>query len=536
MVIGKEKIKFPERAVKWLINPMIYGADNFGMKRIAFAMIFLLISVWIFAGEITLSYSGRGVYSLVERTNLRRYENGKYIGLTSREVRSCIAPADAYDDSRKEFAWFDGNFYVTQDTVRNKKTVNQGIHDSISSIFYIGSDGRMTMFEDNGFPSFRSFPAYTSSEIKIGESWKCQGERAVDPLNKGIYTRMPIIVQYTLTGEEVYKGQEVYRIKAMWQTNYGMSYKDYKGDGDLKKAVGGHKADIIVLKSSGQPFMILDTVDETFIYADGKQVNFKGTISMFTEFPAATDRDKLIPALTEIAGKSKGTKRKSKSLGGGSTGSITTVERASSVEEKVDEKVDETEVSKENQKSNGKDDSKNNKAGKGRKEESPNGDGAENKKEKDSISLNSGKTGNLTVDTFDGGVAVQMEAAKNDMLFEDTDSGLRLRIQNINFQPDSAEFVLGTEGSRFDDIARVLKLAPKSKFLIEGHTASVGKPAGEQLLSEQRARKIANELVNRGLPADSFICRGWGGKKPLMPNDTNAGRALNRRVEITILE
>ena len=81
-----------------------------------------------------------------------------------------------------------------------------------------------------------------------------------------------------------------------------------------------------------------------------------------------------------------------------------------------------------------------------------------------------------------------------------------------------------------------MSLAPESKFLIEGHTASVGKPEGEQKLSVARAKRIAQELSARGITGDRFICRGWGGNKPIANNDSDAGRAQNRRVEITILE
>ncbi|MBQ9908587.1 MAG: OmpA family protein, partial [Treponema sp.] len=124
---------------------------------------------------------------------------------------------------------------------------------------------------------------------------------------------------------------------------------------------------------------------------------------------------------------------------------------------------------------------------------------------------------------------------KNNMVFEETPAGIRLSVRDIKFKADSAD-VLPGEKSRLDEIAEVLKLAPNSQFLIEGHTAAVGKPAGEQKLSEERAKNIAAELSKRGIPAANFICKGHGGNKPIASNSTNEGRAQNRRVEITILE
>ena len=126
-------------------------------------------------------------------------------------------------------------------------------------------------------------------------------------------------------------------------------------------------------------------------------------------------------------------------------------------------------------------------------------------------------------------------APKNNMVFEETPAGLRLSVRDIKFKADSDE-ILPSEKSRLDEIAEVLKLAPNSQFLIEGHSAAVGNPGGEQKISELRAKKIAQELSARGIAAGKFICKGHGGNKPIAGNETAEGRAQNRRVEITILE
>ena len=430
------------------------------MKKSALIIgVFSFFQAFVFS-QTKLTYSGDSSYKMVERTNLRRYVNGKYSGLTSREVRSFISRSDAPEGIRssKSDRWYDGNFFVVEETLRNSQATMAGIHDAIPSVFKISADGKMTMISDNGYPTFRSFPSYTTEQLKPGDSWKGEGERAVDPMNKGVFTRIPILVRYTFEGAEVYKGENVYRIKAIWQTNYGFSNfdRDPKGDDSLRQARGGHKADIIVRQSTGEAILISDNVDETFTYTDGTQVNLKGTITMFTEYPPAIDRDKLIFALNRIA--------------------------------KADDKP---------------------KAGKSSLSE----------KIASSKDRGTSSSGN----------------SKNNMVFEETPAGLRLSVRDIKFKADSDE-VLATEKSRLDEIAEVLKLAPNSQFLIEGHTAAVGKPQGEQALSVQRARRIAAELSNRGIAADRFICKGQGGTKPVASNSTDEGRAQNRRVEITILE
>lgn len=527
------------------------------MKKILIPLVFIFSIFAVFSQSVELSYSGSRSYALTERTDLRRYENGKYIGLTSREVRSFINPTASYEENSRaaKESWFDGNFYVTEETKTRKKVVGDGIYDSIPSVFHIAPNGVLTMYEDNGFPSFRSFPAFPSKKINIGDSWTAQAERAVDPNNDGKLTRLKIDVRYTLVGEGVFNGQEIYKIKAIWQTLYGMSWNDPKGDPNLVKAQGGHKAEISVLKSNGSPILVTDNVDETFIYRDGKQVSFKGTISLFTKYPPALNSDKILAAFGDIATVKEGEKTGPKPMGGGSTGSISTVEKsdktsADSKNEKTDAKTSSDSKKGKNDKTSAdsgkkskvskdeKKDSAIKKSDQNEKTDSKTDSGSKNDGQSDKVAANNSGSSDKSKDsaTENKTLEVQLTAAKNDMIVEETSAGIRLTIQNLQFQPDSAELVPGLEGNRLDEIAKVLKMAPDSQILVEGHTAAVGKPAGELSLSQERARKIANELVSRGIPAKNLIVRGWGGTKPVAPNDTNAGRALNRRVEITILQ
>ena len=115
---------------------------------------FLTFLAAVYADEVQFRYNGTRNYSLVERTDLRRYENNRYTGLLNREVRSFIS---------NDGELYEGSFYVSQDTVRASAIVGDMIHDSIPSRFKISSDGILTMIEDHGYPSFRSFPAFTAS-------------------------------------------------------------------------------------------------------------------------------------------------------------------------------------------------------------------------------------------------------------------------------------------------------------------------------------------------------------------------------------
>ncbi len=236
-------------------------------------------------------------YTFIERTDLRQYNNGKYLGLLSREVKAFINPVTVDNG-----LLYDGIFYINQDTRRGISYVSSGIHDGISSVFLIDNANNFSMIEDYGFPSFRNFPVCNYMEMKIGDSWEGTSERAVDPLNKGIFTRFPIFVRYTYLGDETFNGEEVYLLSAKWATRYGegTKYFDENGDYSLKSATGTHNATIYISKIKGNALVIRDSVDETFVYSDGNKIQHKGTISLFTEYPPSVKAEDVLPKLKDI--------------------------------------------------------------------------------------------------------------------------------------------------------------------------------------------------------------------------------------------
>ncbi|MDP8200590.1 MAG: OmpA family protein [Candidatus Tenebribacter burtonii] len=77
---------------------------------------------------------------------------------------------------------------------------------------------------------------------------------------------------------------------------------------------------------------------------------------------------------------------------------------------------------------------------------------------------------------------------------------------------------------------------PGLKVEISGHTDSIGSNQYNQGLSQRRADAVVEYLVNKGIDTESFITEGYGEKKPIADNATEEGRALNRRVEMKVLE
>ncbi len=84
-----------------------------------------------------------------------------------------------------------------------------------------------------------------------------------------------------------------------------------------------------------------------------------------------------------------------------------------------------------------------------------------------------------------------------------------------------------------DEVAKILDMNPGLKAIFEGHTDSVGAAAYNQRLPERRADAVMRYVLGRGIPAGQVSAVGYGEQRPAASNDTEQGRAMNRRVEIT---
>lgn len=82
----------------------------------------------------------------------------------------------------------------------------------------------------------------------------------------------------------------------------------------------------------------------------------------------------------------------------------------------------------------------------------------------------------------------------------------------------------------------MIKAHPGKRILVAGHTDNVGNPDSNLKLSTGRAEAVRNWLIEAsGIPATQFAIQGYGDTRPLADNDTETGRAKNRRVEITLV-
>jgi len=110
--------------------------------------------------------------------------------------------------------------------------------------------------------------------------------------------------------------------------------------------------------------------------------------------------------------------------------------------------------------------------------------------------------------------------------------GKSLVLQGVSFA-SGALTLLPASRPALDEVAKMLLDNPTVKVEVGGHTDRTGTEAQNARISLGRANAVRTYLVSKGVPADRMTTKGYVSSKPIAPNNTAAGRASNRRVELT---
>jgi len=116
------------------------------------------------------------------------------------------------------------------------------------------------------------------------------------------------------------------------------------------------------------------------------------------------------------------------------------------------------------------------------------------------------------------------------------------RLEQFNFNAKNVQFATGksvlTKGAitELDKLVKILQEHSTLKVSIDGYTDNVGKAASNLTLSQKRADAVKAYLVKKGISADILTATGHGMDNPIADNKTAAGRALNRRVEFSVVQ
>lgn len=109
---------------------------------------------------------------------------------------------------------------------------------------------------------------------------------------------------------------------------------------------------------------------------------------------------------------------------------------------------------------------------------------------------------------------------------------------HVDFRRFHVEFALGkiyldpSSENTLNYIAELLLHYSQTSIEISGYTCNIGTPQNNLILSRKRAQQVKEYLTSRGVNPANVVIIGRGEANPIAPNTTEAGRRLNRRVEV----
>lgn len=121
-----------------------------------------------------------------------------------------------------------------------------------------------------------------------------------------------------------------------------------------------------------------------------------------------------------------------------------------------------------------------------------------------------------------------------DISLKSMEAGTKEVMRNIFFERDQAMLDPASLGE-LGQVLTLLRDNPALRLEIGGHTDSDGSDDHNDELSTRRANAVVDHLVNNGIPPERLVAKGYGSVQPLVPNDSEANKARNRRTEMRVL-
>ena len=218
-------------------------------------------------GAVVLGAPPGERYRALTRWNLRRYENGRYLGLTYREVEATL------DAGQGGHGWA----VVFEQTLRDLREVARAVRSS--------EPGRLPQSEDVLSPPGRGIlpvrsglPAYPEEAVSPGARWSAPGIAYADPLWSGAGVLVPFEAAYRYDGVEQYQGRAVHRVSA----EYGLRWPPLLEEeielpsSDILQLRGNYGVTILLEAETMHQVLLRETIREEYHLADGTAVSFDG--------------------------------------------------------------------------------------------------------------------------------------------------------------------------------------------------------------------------------------------------------------------
>lgn len=436
-----------------------------------------------------------GELGIVEKSNYHRYVDGRNAGFVYRESRGALSASS----SQSGILGYSGELFILEEIYRDSGITSRRVDRSEALDLSVGEGASFSV--DRGFPSLRGMLSGAPAELAPGRTWIAQAAIALDPHNTGDFVILPVLVEYLVSGPASYAGRDAILVKGKFAVRSGAfpgsarpAQRSAVPSQALVSVSGTHDLDISIDAQDGSVLLIRDRFDESFTFPGSPPERHTGFSFIFFRGGSLADRARIASSL---GAKAEGPAPPASAVLSGKAPSQAAPAPAPAAAPPAAAPAAASPVHEE------------------------------------PAALSSAGPGPLlSGEELALDESSPLASAGVELL--DSPEGIVLRVKDLRFVADSDE-ILASEKWRLDAIAASLAGIAEGSFLVEGHSASVGKPKGELELSGLRAKRVVDELVARGIAANRFIYRGLGSGHPIAENSTEAGRARNRRVEITIL-
>ena len=127
----------------------------------------------------------------------------------------------------------------------------------------------------------------------------------------------------------------------------------------------------------------------------------------------------------------------------------------------------------------------------------------------------------------------EYDELRKDLLLVPIEIGESIQLRNVFFVQSKAA-LLPESYPELDRLVRIMKDNKTLEIQLEGHTDGRGDPKANLALSEERVEAVRQYLISKGISDKRIVGKGFGGARPMVSNDTEENRQLNRRVEFKI--
>ncbi len=439
-------------------------------KFILFILAFLSLNL-LYTENFYINYSVQDKFRMTMRSNVRIYRDNRYVGLYTTELKGVLEVIGSQGGK----SHVQGPVYRLQKGFRGNTEIGSFIDNIDATDFEIGSDGTITVIQNNFFPFIKGIPYFPNQDIAIGTTYQHYGSIPVFAENPDSYQVFRILIS------TVYRGKERFMDQVYDYFEISFGYYEPIAQGDIVRVRGLNRVRLFFDNVKHVPVYMDQHFDDTLTLRDNSTIVKKGFNLYFFAPVEPIDRIQLLAMINDQLDSSTSPVINNSNLYGfGSSSGTANVTGSSNY--------------------------------------------------LDGSSINTA-INNIT----GGGGTISGGIGGGEYTVIEREDSISISINNLNFRANSVELMSGEE-TKITTMINLLKETGNRTIMVVGHTALFGSREEQMRLSTDRAKAISAILAAGGIPPARLSFIGKGAEEPIAPNDTEANMRLNRRVEIRIME